>query len=96
MVDHSIWRKYVSIMESIVGGDIRSRSRKRAFVVGRSLVARQLRIDGWTLERIGIVLNRDHATVSHALDMARDYMIYPDFAEIWSKFQIKINENEEH
>ena len=96
MSDPSIWRKYVAAMESIVGGDIRSRSRKRRVVVGRSLVAYQLRLDGWTLERIGLAINRDHATVMHAIDMAKHYMIYRDFAEVWSKFQIKINENEKN
>ena len=101
MSDPSIWRKYVAAMESIVGGDIRGRSRKREMTVGRAFVAYQLRLDGWTLKKIGLVINRDHATVMNAIGLAKMCVrgsVYgcKNAPEIWSKFQIKINENEKN
>ena len=72
MVDTSIWKKYLELMNEIIGGDLRSKSRKCELVLGRSLVALQLRRNGYTLKEIGYVINRDHATVVHCIDVAKD------------------------
>lgn len=94
MGDKSIWRKYLELMNEIVGGDLRSKSRKSELVLGRALVALQLRRDGYTLNEIGNVINRDHATVVHCIDVAKDRLANTsdmDAYDIWNKFQKEIS-----
>lgn len=94
MVDKSIWRKYLELMNEIVGGDLRSKSRKSELVLGRALVALQLRRDGYSLNEIGYVINRDHATVVHCIDVAKDRLANTrdiDAHDIWNKFQKEIS-----
>ena len=46
---------------------VRSRSRTKPFVVVRVFLARLLYKEGWTQERIGELMDRDHSTIVHYL-----------------------------
>ena len=93
--DNSAARKYVDAMNEIVGGDIRSRSRKQSLLWGRNFVAYKLRRDGYSLPRIGRILKRSHATIIHGLNAARNAMDYPksysDILNIWESFSEKLS-----
>lgn len=92
---HEIWWTYVHLMNGIVGEDIRSRRRKALVVWARNFVAYQLHLDGYSLNKIGYVINRDHATVVHALEGVKNVLVfhraYPREMEIWNKFQKMIH-----
>ena len=92
---HEIWWTYVYLMNGIVGEDIRSRKRTNRVVWARNFVAYQLHLDGYSSQKIGYVINRDHATVFHALDSVKHVLVfhqaYPREMEIWNKFQKMIH-----
>lgn len=82
---------YVSIMNRIIGFDIRERSRRRDVVWGRYIVIHELLNDGWSCTVVGDVFGMNHSSVSHAsaqvsmmLDMPRMYSMEYD---IYRKFK---------
>ena len=91
----SVTESYINIMNSIVGKDIRSKSRMMLVRWGRYFMMYKLKKDGYSNSRIGEILNRDHATVSHgvrcvclALDNPKQY---PDVMPIWNSFAEKLS-----
>tara|TARA_R110000744_G_scaffold90273_1_gene175289 strand:+ start:463 stop:1101 length:639 start_codon:yes stop_codon:yes gene_type:complete len=53
--------------EVITGCDITIKTRKREYVQARNLFSHFSREAGYTLEKIGEFLNKDHATIIHSL-----------------------------
>ena len=53
--------------EAVTGCDITIKTRKREYVQARNLFSHFSREAGYTLEKIGAFLNKDHATIIHSL-----------------------------
>lgn len=91
--------EYVATMNKIVGGDIRSSSRKTQLVYARSIVAYTLRREKYTLQEIGAYLGgRNHATIINACGLMEDALRYPrqywDLIHIYNKFKQATNDGE--
>ena len=70
-----------SLMQIIDFHGLRSKSRKRNLVYKRSFLCRTLRDMNFTLSFIGDLINKDHATVIHALRVYEENVNYIDFVE---------------
>lgn len=70
-----------SLTQIIEFHNLRSKSRKRNLVYKRSFLCRTLRDMNFTLSFIGDLINKDHATVIHALKVYDDNVNYIDFVE---------------
>lgn len=86
--------KYVSVLSSILGRDIRERSRERMLVWCRNMAFYQLVKDGYTLWKIGSYMGFDHATVLHGKKQVENMLnlpgMYREEYGIWLKFQKSI------
>lgn len=89
--------KYVKIMNEIVGDDIRVPSKKMSVSWARNMVAYRLNQEGLSLSKIGIVLNRNHATILHAVRKCSEIFKYPsmyrDELSLWETFISNSNSN---
>ena len=81
---------YVKSMNEIIGADIRQPSRKKEVVWARNMVAYRLNQEGLSFERIGRILNRDHATIFHSVRRCSDIFKYPSMYReelaLWETF----------
>ena len=88
--------RYVKLMSDIVGANILLKSRKQMLVWARNMVAYQLRLDGYSLQAIGRLLDLDHSTVVHCEQQVRRMLLapsmYEDEAEVWEEFQKQLNQ----
>lgn len=67
------------IAETGIGyDDIVSSRRDRNVVVARCIVAKMMRVDGFTLQEIGKVIKRTHAAVMHLLDVIDEWFASPE------------------
>lgn len=86
---------YCEKMNAIIDGDIRDHSRISKLVWGRYIVAYQLRKDGYSLSKIGEMLNMHHSSVMHAVFSVNSMLCtpfaYPYELEIWEEFQKSLN-----
>lgn len=91
------FRLYVGIMNDIVGGDIRRRTRERDIVVGRYIVMHRLLTEGCSTEWIGKQFGLSHCTVIHARGMVEEWLMasrmYLNEVGIYRKFNKIIEEN---
>lgn len=82
----SIYEEIAGLISEALGVDIKQKTRVRQYVEGRFIyynISRNF-FDG-TLEHIGAVVNRDHSTVMHGLEMF-DVLISSD-----KNFKLKYN-----
>ena len=68
---------FVSVMNDILGVDIRERSRRHPVVWGRFIVISELLEYGWSTTLVGNVFGLDHATVTHAKKQVEIMLNYP-------------------
>jgi chromosomal replication initiation ATPase DnaA len=82
----------------IVGKGIMTVSRKDELVLGRKMIAYQMRKEGYKLQTIGKHLGRHHASVYHMIKEMRDVFDYPHIyskeTEYWKRFQENIKRYE--
>ena len=64
--------------------EVNTKSRKREKVYARYVISRYLRNKGWTLQKIGGVLNRDHSNIVHGLKQFELLKKEMDFKYIYS------------
>jgi len=87
--------EYIKAMSRIVGGDIRTGSRVSSYMWGRNFIAYKLRKDGYTLSRIGRILNRNHTTIMHGIRSAETAIEYPksysNAIYIWNAFKEQLS-----
>ena len=80
----------------VVGDGILSKSREHPLVVGRMMVAYQMRKEGYSVVAIGRRLHKHHATIVHLLKMMEDIFSFPGCFKLeevyWYRFQQKIEE----
>ena len=82
----------------VCGHGILTSSRDFNLVMGRRMIAYQMRLEGYSLLTIGKRLIRHHASIIHMIRMMNDTMIFrfKDEMEYWNKFQQKIKEYDIH
>jgi chromosomal replication initiation ATPase DnaA len=92
--DGSRFHILLSIAESISGNGIMSQRRDLNLVVGRRMIAHQMRREGYSLPFIGKCLRKHHTTVIHMLKMWDDAMYFEFNLELsyWEQFQKKLKE----
>lgn len=78
-------------------GHILTDSRSRENTEVRMLIASQMRSEGFTLEEIGLWMEKDHSTVTHYCTLLEDAMQYPKmFAELLTKRKTFLKELREY
>lgn len=86
--------RYVSVLSSLVGRNIRERSRDRLVVWARNMAFYQLVMDGYSLKKIGKFMGFNHTTVIHARKQVETMLEFPTMYKeetvIWLKFQKSI------
>lgn len=85
------------IAESLVGKGIIGKLKNRELVIGRRMIAYQMRFDGFSSAKIGMMLDKDHSSVLHMEKMMEDAIRFQFRPELtyWERFQQKLHENEE-
>lgn len=80
----------------VCGQGILTSSRDFNLVMGRRMIAYQMKLEGYSFVTIGKRLMRHHASVMHMVRMMCDTMIFrfKDEMEYWNKFQEKLKEYE--
>ena len=66
------------IIEHIREHDLDKKSRAREYVYRRAFICYLLRKQGWTLQRIGDLFNRKHATILHSIGVHNQFMQHKD------------------
>ncbi len=59
--------KEISELSDLTVAELKGRNRKKRFVIARAHFIRQARAEGYSLQRIGNFLKRDHTTISSYL-----------------------------
>jgi hypothetical protein len=80
--------------EVIAKYEVNTKSRKRDKVYARFVISKYLRNKGWSLQKIGEELNRDHSSIVYALkqfDILKNEM---DFKHIYSVILRDLEETE--
>ena len=96
-IKYAPWRCAILMgeMREAMGVDsLSTLSRKANDVWGRTMVAYQMSMEGFTTIEIGRQMMKDHATIIHYRNKMMDVFAYPegfrDILEIWDKFQKRI------
>ena len=96
--DGSRFHELFTIAEGLVGAGILTQSREWHCVLGRRMIAYQMRQEGYSLMKIGKCMNRHHASVVHMVGMMEDIFRYPgvfkEEEEYWNKFITKVKDHE--
>jgi hypothetical protein len=87
----------LAIAESIVGKGILGKFKDTELVIGRRMIAYQMRQDGYPLKKVGNLLKKNHATILHMERMMADAIRYHFRPELtyWEEFKRKLQEYEE-
>lgn len=86
----------LKIATEIVGDGILTRSRDYNCVMGRKMIAWQMREEGYSLQAIGRRMGRHHATILHLLRLMEDMFKFPGCFKTdeayWKQFTKRIKE----
>lgn len=86
------------IAKDVVGDGILSNSREFNCVMGRRMIAYQMRKEGCSLTFIGKCLNKNHATILHMTRSMDDILQLPKMFKLeityWNMFQKRISDYE--
>ena len=95
--DDGRFHHLLKIATDIVGDGILSRSRDRNCVIGRMMIAWQMREEGYSLVAIGRRLGRHHATIHHLLMYMEDVFNFPGAFKTeeayWKLFERRIKDD---
>lgn len=81
------------IIEHIKEHELNKPSRAREYVYRRSFLCYLLKKQGLTLQKIADIMNRNHATVMHAIDVHKDFMTHSDkIYQSYIQMEIKLFE----
>ena len=80
-----------SLTELIDNHKLRSLDRCRENVWKRAAISFFLRDNGFSLEMIGTMLNRNHATIIHSLKIYNNNINYRDFYNFVTEFEEELN-----
>lgn len=94
--DGSRFQELLTLAEQVVGVGILTDSRESPCVLGRRMIAYQMRQEGHTLMKIGKCINKHHASVMYMVRMMEDIFRFPGvFKEeerYWNEFIKKVND----
>lgn len=99
--DNEIARKrfdtLLLIATEVMGNGILLKSRDLNFVIGRRLIAYQMRLEGYSSPLIGRLLGKNHTSVLHMASMMEDAIKFQFRPELtyWEEFKQKLQEYEE-
>ena len=86
------------IATEICGHGILSAKRDFNLVIGRRMIAYQMRVEGYSLQSIGIQMVKHHASIMHMVKMMEDVFEHPDILKLemsyWTEFQKRLKEYE--
>ena len=92
------FRILLKLATEVVGEGILSNSREFNCLMGRRMVAYQMRQEGCSLYQIGKFMKKDHATIHHTLTVMEDILQYPTSFKVelhyWKEFQKKLQDYE--
>ena len=96
--DGSRFATLLKAATDVCGQGILSSSRDFNLVMGRRMIAYQMRLEGYSLMTIGKRLIRHHASIIHMVRMMEDALHFQFNLEMeyWNKFQQKIKEYDIH
>ena len=86
------------IAENLVGVGVLDKTKDIELVIGRRMIAYQMRSEGYSFPSIGKMMVRHHASVIHMVRMMEDALHYQFDLEVgyWNLFQQKILEYDIH
>ena len=91
------YQELLRVATSLLGFGIDSKCRDTSCVIGRMLLIYKMRQERYSLQQIGMMLGRSHASVLHLERKMEDAFVYPDAFKIevayWNMF---IKELKEH
>jgi hypothetical protein len=99
--DNEIARKrfdtLLLIATEVMGNGILLKSRGRNFVIGRRMIAYQMRKEGYSSPLIGRLLGKNHTSVLYMESMMKDAIKFQFRPELtyWEEFKRKLQEYEE-
>lgn len=83
----------------IMGDKILSKTQERKAVIGRRLIAYQMKLDGYSFSAIGRKMGFDRTSISLAYGTMQNAFQYPKMYELenhyWNLFQQKLKEKED-
>jgi chromosomal replication initiation ATPase DnaA len=96
--DGSRFATLLKVATDVCGQGILSSSRDFNLVMGRRMIAYQMRSEGYSYPSIGKMMVRHHASVIHMVRMMEDALHFQFNLEMeyWNKFQQKIKEYDIH
>lgn len=100
LMDNQTWcDKLMELSASAIGLPDIHQGRNKRHVVGRMLVAYELRREGFSLHHIGKMMNKDHSTIQYLTSAMSDAFnlpkMYVDELSAWDRFQkLIINETD--
>lgn len=86
--------KIKQIVSNSLGLDIMKETRVREYVYARYIYAKIMRDKGFSLAYIGDTINKDHATIIHALKQFELLKNYDDFKKMYDKVRLSLNKQE--
>ena len=96
--DGSRFATLLKAATDVCGQGVLSSSRDFNLVMGRRMIAYQMRSEGYSFPSIGKMMVRHHASVIHMVRMMEDALHYQFDLEVgyWNMFQQKIEEYDIH
>ena len=96
--DGSRFATLLKAATDVCGQGVLSSSRDFNLVMGRRMIAYQMRSEGYSFPSIGKMMVRHHASIIHMVRMMEDALHYQFDLEIgyWNLFQKKIEEYDIH
>ena len=90
----------LKIATEVVGDGVLTLSRKYSCLMGRKMIAWQMREEGYSLMAIGRRMGRSHSTILHTLRLMEDMFNYPGVFKTdetyWKQFKKKLKEYDIH
>jgi hypothetical protein len=83
--------KIENVKEVIERYKLATPNRARPLIYMRSILYTKLRDNKWTLQQIGKLFNKDHATVLHGLKCYQSNIKYSDFKELNERIEQELN-----
>jgi DNA-binding transcriptional MerR regulator len=86
MIKEEIKNKILNTIQKVTGVDLTTKTRKYEFIEARMIYYKLLRDRGYSLQEIGDTLDKNHATVLHAINVFEDIIEYDkDLMEKYSE-----------
>lgn len=94
------FNELLSIVESLAGKGVRTATKERYAVIGRRILAYQLRKEEYTTVKIGKLLRRNHASVSCMVSEMENALmfpkVFPEEVKMYNEFQRQLDKDEKH